>query len=274
MHYWPLRDASGAGSIGTYDRDDVREHRRDRTRSPAARAPASSLKGPETTRPNLTSGNEPGEAHLRWPCPSSTVPSGASRECSASTGWTRPPRTPRSWCSAINWPCCACACRPGTAVRAPRPHPPTLDLPTPPVRSTHGRARHRRHRRLVHEYRLVARAGGMGFSAPTGLTQHESPRDRGISAVLLLFRGGGGSGTSGDRRVTDPTNVLASRSLICSCIRTRLLSFGGLGDQSRETRPCLPGRSAEVVEVVALEQVVHGPGIVLVDDPVGDELPE
>ena len=36
----------------------------------------------------------------------------------------------------------------------------------------------------------------------------------------------------------------------------------------------LPGRTAEVVEVVALEQAVYGPGIVLVDDPVGDELPE
>ncbi len=36
----------------------------------------------------------------------------------------------------------------------------------------------------------------------------------------------------------------------------------------------LRGRSAEVVEVVALEQVVHGPCIVLVSDPVGDELPE
>ena len=36
----------------------------------------------------------------------------------------------------------------------------------------------------------------------------------------------------------------------------------------------LPSRSAEVVEVVAPEQVVHGPGVVLVDDPIGDELPE
>jgi hypothetical protein len=32
---------------------------------------------------------------------------------------------------------------------APRPRPPTLDLPTPPIRSTHGRCRHRRPRRPV-----------------------------------------------------------------------------------------------------------------------------
>ena len=85
---------------------------------------------------------------------------------------------------------------------------------------------------------------------------------------------GGGHRPSRDRRVPDPTKALVGRPCLCSCIRTRLLNFGRLGDHSRETRPCLPGRSAEVVEVVALEQVVHGPGIVLVDDPVGDELPE
>ena len=67
---------------------------------------------------------------------------------------------------------------------------------------------------------------------------------------------------------------LVGRSCICSCIRTRLLNFGRLDDQFRETRPCLPGRSAKVVEVVALEQMVYGPGVLLVDDPIGDELPE
>jgi len=82
------------------------------------------------------------------------------------------------------------------------------------------------------------------------------------------------SAPSGDNGVTDPTKALVEASCLCSCIRTRLLNFGRLGDQSRETRPRLPGRSTEVVEVVALEQVVHGPGVVLVDDPVGDELPE
>ena len=86
--------------------------------------------------------------------------------------------------------------------------------------------------------------------------------------------GGGGSGPSSDHRVTDPTKALVGASCLCSCIRTLLLSASPLGDQSRETRPWLPGRSAEVVEVVALEQAVYGPGIVLVDDPVGDELPE
>lgn len=68
--------------------------------------------------------------------------------------------------------------------------------------------------------------------------------------------------------------ALVGASCLCSCIRTRLLNFGRLGNQSRETRPWLPVRSAEVVEVVALEQVVHDSRVVLVYNPVGDELPE
>jgi len=48
--------------------------------------------------------------------------------------------------------------------------------------------------------------------------------------------------------------ALVRASCLCSCIRTRLLNFGRLGDQSRETRPRLPGRSAEVVEVVTLSR--------------------
>lgn len=77
-----------------------------------------------------------------------------------------------------------------------------------------------------------------------------------------------------DRRVRSPAKVLVGASCICSCIRTLLLSASPLRDQSRETRSWLPVRSAEVVEVVALEQMVYGPGVVLVDDPIGDELPE
>lgn len=68
--------------------------------------------------------------------------------------------------------------------------------------------------------------------------------------------------------------TLVGRSCICSCMRTRLLSPGRRGERSRETQPCLPGRSTEVVEVVALEQMVNRPDVVLVDDPVGNELPE
>jgi hypothetical protein len=44
------------------------------------------LKGPETPQPGLTSRNSLSEAHPPWPCPSSTVSSGASSRPFVSTG--------------------------------------------------------------------------------------------------------------------------------------------------------------------------------------------
>src|ERR1035437_4657563 len=65
-----------------------------------------SVKGPRTPRPDLISQNVLGEACWSWPCPFSTVSSGASLRSFASIGWTRYPRTLRSSYSATSWPCC------------------------------------------------------------------------------------------------------------------------------------------------------------------------
>ena len=74
-------------------------------------------------------------------------------------------------------------------------------------------------------------------------------------ARLTSGRSGGGHRPTRDRRVHDRANMLAGASCLCSCIRTRLLNFGRLGNQSRETRRCPAGRSAGVAQLVNLAQV-------------------
>ena len=68
-------------------------------------------------------------------------------------------------------------------------------------------------------------------------------------ARLTSGRGGGGHRPTPDRRVRAPAKVLAGRSCICSCIRTRLLSSGRRGDRSRETLPWLLRREREPLTV-------------------------